>query len=100
MNSQGKVGARHKEFRIYSKSIGKLLVGFKQGEDFINVLFKDHSGCSVENGLHKDKTIRRQVRKWLLSPTLKDCGGLDHHFGSRDGEKQMCVEFILRIEIT
>lgn len=60
MTSQGKVGARHKEFRIYSKSFGKLLEGFKQGKD-LYVLFKDHSGCSVENGLQKDKTVRKQV---------------------------------------
>lgn len=45
MTSQGKVKARHKEFRIYSKNIGKLLEGFKEGKDFIKVLFKDHFGC-------------------------------------------------------
>lgn len=40
MTSQKKIGARYKEFEIYSKCIGKSLQGFKQGKDFINILFK------------------------------------------------------------
>lgn len=61
MASKGKVGARHKKFRIHPNSIGKLLEVFKPGKDFINVLFKDHPGCSVENEMHKDKTVRKQA---------------------------------------
>ena len=40
MISQRKIGARHKEFEIYSPCIGKSLEGFKQGKYFTNALFR------------------------------------------------------------
>lgn len=45
-------GSMLKDFGLYPEGKGKLLKDFKWGDDMTRItVWKDHSGCSVEDGL-------------------------------------------------
>lgn len=54
--------ARHKEFGTYSEYTGNWLEDFKQGKDFINVPLKKITLTAMDDGLCKDKGVRKEVR--------------------------------------
>lgn len=50
-----------KGFGLCPEGKGELLKGFKQGDDMTRItVWKDHFGCSVENGLE----VREPGARW------------------------------------